>query len=167
MSPRRRVNVLDVLRRDSQPHPRYGHKKYRGNRKAISKSSQEPDSISSPLEIQKRKSKNNYVNCLTGGNRTRATVNFCIKSRRLDGTIRVHFTMYSGFMTALALFGAALSASAVMGPPRNDLSSFGLGLSGPSSLTTCGTSGEASCQNTTVQTDFCCFESPGVCHWPR
>jgi len=77
-------------------------------------------------------------------------------------SIRVHFTMrYSGFATTLALLGAALSASAVVVAPRNDFSPFGLSLSGRSSLTSCGTSGPPSCQNTTVQTDLCCFESPG------
>ena len=28
--------------------------------------------------------------------------------------------------------------------------------------TSCGASGEASCHNTTEQTNLCCFESPGV-----
>jgi len=90
------------------------------------------------------------------------TISIYIKPRLLDCQwIRVHFTMHSGFATALALFVAALSASAVVGPPQNSFSSFGLGLSGHSSLTACGTSGETSCQNTTIQTNLCCFESPG------
>jgi hypothetical protein len=69
--------------------------------------------------------------------------------------------MHSTFAGALVLI-SALSAKAVVVTPRNFMSPFGPGPMERGSLTTCGTNGETSCQNTTVQTDLCCFESPGV-----
>jgi len=69
--------------------------------------------------------------------------------------------MHSTFAGALALIGVALSTNAVVVTPQNVMIPFDLGLMERGSLTTCGTNGESSCHNTTVQTDLCCFESPG------
>lgn len=46
--------------------------------------------------------------------------------------------------------------------PADALSLSGLGLVNRAAATTCGTSGPSSCHNTTVQSNLCCFEAPGV-----
>jgi ribonuclease T2 len=64
-------------------------------------------------------------------------------------------------LASVFLVGAAFSANAAVDTPRNGVNPLRLDLR---DTTQCGTSGPASCQNTTVQTDLCCFESPGVRH---
>ena len=56
------------------------------------------------------------------------------------------------FLFSLALFLAAISVSNVEANILHRAASSG-----------CPTTGPLSCHNATVQSDLCCFESPGVC----
>lgn len=67
------------------------------------------------------------------------------------------------FLAAIAVHTSIVTGAVVNRSPTSDLSLGGLGLlDNRAAASSCGTSGAVSCHITTVQSDTCCFESPGV-----
>ena len=79
---------------------------------------------------------------------------YCLRSSSPPGPI--HTIMFSTVAIVGAFAGLTVASQTPLVTPVEPAA-----LSAQLS-TSCGASGEASCHNTTEQTNLCCFESPGV-----